>query len=66
MLDPADLADRLHQGPVQDLTAARLQLELVRTDDAALAAALQEIAASVSAACDSLREIVREIGPPQN
>ena len=65
MVDPADLADRLHPGPVQDLTAARLRLELVRTDDAAVAAALREIEASVGAACDSLREIVRDIGHPK-
>lgn len=61
--DPAALAARVHDGPIQRLTSARVQLGLVAFDPPERREArLTEIEAELSEAAGELVTLVREFG----
>ena len=55
-----NLADRLHDGPIQDLVAARAELTALMNSSQEHRALLGSLAASIEAALGELRSIIRE------
>jgi signal transduction histidine kinase len=61
--DARDVAVRLHDGPMQDITLARLQLDLLRARaDGALAAELDAISELLDTASADLQRALRALG----
>lgn len=62
--EPRVIAERLHDGPIQSLTAAGLWLVVVRRQitDPEHAALLEKAQAAVSLSIGSLRELMSELG----
>ena len=59
--DDAGVAAQLHEGPIQDLTVARLHIELLRRrhrDDPILIAEVEIVERAVAAAADRLTAII--------
>jgi signal transduction histidine kinase len=62
------LAGQLHDGPVQDLTVARLRVELLRqrAGDGPMSDDLQALDESLTAAARDLRRIMSDLTAPSS
>jgi signal transduction histidine kinase len=62
--EPHALASQLHDGPIQELTVARLHIDLIRRkhhDDAGLLTDLEVVERSVAKAAEGLAAMIAEL-----